>query len=164
MLAWAFLLLTATAQGATYYVATTGNDAPGCGSQSNPCRHLYYAARLMASGDTMAILPGTYEDHLYAGSIDPLASGTASQPTVIKAANGFGTVTIVPDGAPPNGGGIDLYIISHIVLDGLIMDGGGIGMNSADHVTIQNCEIKNTETGMGGHAEYLSVLNCKIHH
>lgn len=159
-LAWTLLLLTATAEGATYYVATDGVDAPGCGSHSTPCRHLYYTSWQMHSGDTMAILPGTYVDHLavddgkdfldYPGRerwSPELPNGTASQPTTIKAANGPGTVTIQPDAY----GGVSFGAVSYIVLDGLILDGGldiGIGISGrrSDHVTVQNGEIKNKVT------------------
>jgi uncharacterized repeat protein (TIGR01451 family) len=41
-------------------VATTGNDAPGCGSQANPCRTVQYAVDQALSGEEIRVAEGTY--------------------------------------------------------------------------------------------------------
>ena len=167
----------AKAAGNTYYVATDGNDAPGCGSQSSPCRHIWYAAGRMSSGDTMAILPGTYQDHLYSDNgVDvfnnngpSLPSGTAGAPTTIKAANGPGTVVLQWDGTKDVGFGLDS--MSYVVMDGLTFDKVALSIGDADgrgprshHITLKNSVIKNNaRNGFTGTSDYLEVINNKMY-
>ena len=56
------------ASGATYYVATTGNDTTGDGSFSLPWKTIGKAASVMVAGDTTYIRGGTYN---VTGSITP---------------------------------------------------------------------------------------------
>jgi hypothetical protein len=123
----------------------------------------------------MAILPGTYEDHLFSDNGSDafnnwgpgLPSGTASQPTVIKAANGPGTVVLQHDGTPNLSPIIGLDDISYVVLDGLILDKGsvsfGVGNSGrrSHHITFQNGEI--AEGSVNGLSDYLQVINNKLH-
>ncbi|RLC76706.1 MAG: hypothetical protein DRI61_12795, partial [Chloroflexi bacterium] len=60
----------AWAQGGTgvIRVATTGTDAPGCGSETNPCRTVQYAVDLAQPGDEVWVAAGVYTDiHARAG-------------------------------------------------------------------------------------------------
>jgi hypothetical protein len=41
-------------------VATTGSDAPGCGSQASPCRTLQYAVDQAGAGDEVLVATGVY--------------------------------------------------------------------------------------------------------
>ena len=45
-----------------YYVATSGSDASGTGSLSNPWRTIQKAANAVGPGSTVLIQPGTYHD------------------------------------------------------------------------------------------------------
>jgi hypothetical protein len=48
--------------GSAYYVATDGNDNPTGGSLENPWRTINYAAGKVSPGDTVRIMPGTYNE------------------------------------------------------------------------------------------------------
>lgn len=50
-----------TAFGATYYVATTGNDTTGDGSFGNPWRNIRKGVLSMSAGDTLQVRGGTYD-------------------------------------------------------------------------------------------------------
>ncbi len=54
-----FLLSANAASAATYYVATTGNDA-NSGTLASPWRTIQKAANTMSAGDTVLIRGGTY--------------------------------------------------------------------------------------------------------
>jgi hypothetical protein len=45
-------------------VATTGTDAPTCGSPASPCKTISYALGLAASGATVHVAAGTYNEQL----------------------------------------------------------------------------------------------------
>src|ERR1700690_2741697 len=45
-------------------VATTGTDAPACGSPASPCKTISYALGLAASGATVHVAAGTYNEQL----------------------------------------------------------------------------------------------------
>jgi hypothetical protein len=48
----------------TYWVATTGNDLSGDGSESNPWATIQHAFGQAAEGDTIRVMPGTYNECL----------------------------------------------------------------------------------------------------
>ncbi len=77
------------AQAATYYVATTGVDQVAGGTAAAPFRTIGYGLQRLASGDTLLIADGVYDgrNNYINDGINAIASGTASQPTVIKAQN-----------------------------------------------------------------------------
>lgn len=73
-------LLTGTL-GRQLYVATTGNDSTGNGSQSTPWATLGHAATLVNPGDTVHVASGTYtESHSSSTSIFTQTSGTSGSP------------------------------------------------------------------------------------
>ena len=57
------LALALPSFGATYYVATTGNNA-NTGQPSSPWRDIGYAAARVAPGDTVRVQAGTYEQRI----------------------------------------------------------------------------------------------------
>src|SRR5579862_3144282 len=62
LLAWYFLLAAPCAHAATYYVATTGNDA-NPGTQAQPFRTIQQGINTAVSGDSILIADGTYNEH-----------------------------------------------------------------------------------------------------
>lgn len=65
---------------ATYYTATTGNDADP-GTQASPFRTINRGVKALKSGDRLRVKGGTYPETLQ----NPLPSGlSASQPTTIE--------------------------------------------------------------------------------
>lgn len=73
-------LIAGNSLGATYYVATTGNDS-NPGTESNPWRTIQKAANTVAAGDTVLVQPGTYPENVQC----TLASGTAVSPIIFQA-------------------------------------------------------------------------------
>jgi hypothetical protein len=84
------LTLAVSAQGVTYHVATTGDDARSCSTAQNeatPRRNIRSTAlSCLSGGDTLVIRGGTYTEDFYAcnGFTACFPSGTANMPTIIK--------------------------------------------------------------------------------
>jgi len=97
---------------ATYYVATTGNNA-SAGSSGAPWRTLQYAADHVAAGDTVIVQPGNYVGFNLETSGTPSARITfkAQKGAVINAVNG-----VTKDG-------INLENASYVTIDGFTLSG-----------------------------------------
>lgn len=108
-LALPLLLIAGTAPAATYYVATTGNDA-NAGTQAAPWRTLQKAGDVAAAGDAVVVLPGTY------AGFRPRNSGTAQAPVRFLAQTGV--LVNAPGAANSNGDGIWVRNVDHVVVDG----------------------------------------------
>jgi hypothetical protein len=145
------------AQGTTYYVATTGTDAPGCGTSGSPCRTIQYAADLVGPGDTVLVNPGTY-----AGGITVETSGTASEPITFQA-NGTG---VVINGS---GGERDAFFITwadYIIVDGLTIQHAtraGMRIDNSHHVTVRDCTFADNGTWglFTDFSDYTTVEDCE---
>jgi hypothetical protein len=76
------------AQGETHNiirVATTGTDAPECGSGTSPCQTIQYAVNLTESGDVILVAEGTYT---YSGSTPHSScSASSTHPPVVCVQN-----------------------------------------------------------------------------
>lgn len=91
------LLVASTSFGATYYIATTGNDTTGTGTSGNPWATLHYGAAQLSAGDTLIVKNGTYTGTPDAGITHPhmaqiTKSGTAENWITIKAETQWGAV------------------------------------------------------------------------
>jgi hypothetical protein len=97
---------------ATYYVATTGNNA-SAGSSGAPWRTLQYAADHVGAGDTVIVAPGNYVGFNLETSGTPSARITfkAQKGAVINAVNG-----VTKDG-------INLENASYVTIDGFTLSG-----------------------------------------
>ncbi|MBX3028243.1 right-handed parallel beta-helix repeat-containing protein [bacterium] len=132
------LLTAGAARAATYYVATTGNDA-NPGSQAAPWRTLQKAGNVAAAGDTVHVLPGTY------AGFRPLRSGSAQAP--IRFLAQAGVVVNTPGSGNSNGDDIWIRNVDHIVIDGFECTAApraGIAVQgepdaNATGVVIRNC-------------------------
>jgi len=143
------------ADGATYYVATTGSDS-NSGAQSAPFRHLSKAAAAAQQpGDTVIVMDGTYDNE---GVVAPsyvvnLAhSGTAGNPITFKAQNRGGAIldsmntstTTSCNGASAY---FNLHSTAFIVIQGFVIQHGcdeGIHSNDSAHdITIRWNEVRN---------------------
>jgi hypothetical protein len=143
------------ADGATYYVATTGSDS-NSGAQTAPLRHLSKAAAVATQpGDTVIVMDGTYDNE---GVVAPnyvvnLAhSGTAGNPITFKAQNRGGAIldsmntstTTSCNGASAY---FNLHSTAFIVIQGFVIQRGcdeGIHSNDSAHdITIKWNEIRN---------------------
>jgi len=165
------------AQGATYYIATTGSDNNTCAAAtklSSPKRNFTGAngaIACMSSGDILLVGNGTYAEALR----DIIPAGTSGAPTTIRAINA-GQVTL-----RPTGGYSAVTVRNYITLDGLDIDAvnlaGGMGFGSYDgsigsyYVTFKNGIVRNTTSGIGDGGESCiiglgnsTILNSEIHH
>src|SRR6185436_6433519 len=128
----ALVVLSQTASAATYWVATTGNDA-NAGTQAAPFRHLTKAAAVAQQpGDTVIVRDGTYDNEGVVGPgfvVTLYYSGTAASPITFKAENrgkaildSMNTTT----GSSCNGAAsyINLYNAHHIVIEGFVIQRG----------------------------------------
>jgi len=187
---WGLLLVAGSADAATYYVATTGEDSRSCSEAQNvatPRRTPEAGITCLASGDTLLLRGGVYELLTY--NVYPPAGTSWSTATTIASAPGE-TATIRP---PGNGEAFAIWNTRYVILDRLVFDGSNhtgdaflseiscdydrtlnqwIPETCADHIRIQNSEFKNaggTALGSGkgsennltqGHHEF---INNSVH-
>jgi parallel beta-helix repeat protein len=172
----AFIFLsTITAEAATYYVATTGNDAhlcPTAQTTTTSKRTIKSGITCLKPGDKLYIRAGTYTESIPWSFAFP--SGTSWSSAVTVAAYPGETVTLkgqIDIGGQPR---------SYIIIDRLIIDainttmGDAVSINQGSHhIRFQNCEIKNAYANgvwIGwGHinglpSNYNEFINCNIHH
>lgn len=126
-LALACIALEATgAQGATYYVSTSGSDS-NPGTSSSPWRNPQKCARSpIKAGDTCIVRSGTYTDTDSNGAVVYInsnsAAGTSSQPITIKSEVRQGAVIAVPSTHSNNFG---FYISRpYYIIEGFDITGG----------------------------------------
>jgi hypothetical protein len=163
-------LVTTTAQAATYYVATTGNDS-NPGTIQLPFRTIVKGVSVLKPGDTTLVRAGTYRESIDTNKVT-FPNGTSWTSAVTLAVYPNEQVTLI--------GTINLAGMQHsyIIVSGLTIDANnspeGFTINQGSHhIRLQNCEIKNTyQHGIGlwwGNnnglsSDYNEILNCKIHH
>ena len=157
------LLLAATAEAATYYVATTGDDASP-GTISAPFRTIAKGVSVMRPGDALYIRAGTYAESVDTNYMN-IPSGAAGIPTVISAYQNE-VVTVH--------GGVGVGNRSYVTFNGLVVDGQGVrgtvGINASSHITVSNCEIKNSiydgiqfSYSLGSLPSFVTIDRCRIH-
>ena len=179
----AVFFFTAQAHAATYYTATTGDDA-NSGTQGSPFGTIKKGLSVMGAGDTLYLRGGTYNEGIDSQN-ETLPSGTSWSNPITIAANPGETVTLT------RGLGINSYnqgTYQYIVMDSLIIDasnvdGAGvfIGGPNTHHIRLQNGEVKNmhslgpacslgpAEVCPGGQgvqsyaASFVEFINLKVH-
>jgi len=155
LLAATLFLFSQAASAATYWVATTGNDA-NSGTQTAPFRHLTKAAAVAQQpGDTVIVRDGTYDNE---GKVGPsfvmtlYYSGTAASPITFKAENRGKAIldsmnTTTDSSCNGAASYINLYNAHHIVIEGFVIQRGcdsGIQSNDSAHdITIRWNEVRN---------------------
>jgi parallel beta-helix repeat protein len=169
-----FMIIGAmTAEAATYYVATTGNDAYVCTTAqaiSTPKRTIKSGVACLKPGDKLYIRAGTYTEQIDLAT--PNKTGTAGyyitiggypgeRPTIrySEGTNGWGVIR-----ARGNRGWL---IFENLILDGALSGnrtGWQITEGNHDFI-LRNLEIKNFKfNGLYVEANNVKILNCKIHH
>lgn len=135
----------ASAQAATWYVATNGNDSNSCSSLSSPCSSINGAYQKAAGGDVVLMSAGTY-------GAQTLQS---KSPTA--------TITVRPaDGATVAAGQLTVNGAKYIEIQNIQINGFNVNMttSAAQYVTLRNV----TNTGglfyLGGND--ISVIGGSI--
>jgi parallel beta-helix repeat protein len=168
-----FLLGAATAQAATYYVATTGNDS-NPGSIQQPFRTIGRGISVLKPGDTTFIRAGTYPEIINTNVFN-LPSGISWSSAITIAAYPGEIVTMRPDsGEAIVNLGLDYQ---YIIFDGIHFDAingyfTAISITGSHHIRFKNCEITNAYRsgvyinwgGNGLPSNYNEFINCDIHH
>lgn len=151
------LLGTVTAQGATYYVATTGSDS-NAGTSASPWRNPQRCTTSpIRAGDTCIVRSGTYTDTDGNGAVvwvynrTSTPSGTASQPITIKSEKPLGAAIVAPSNR--NGFGF-LVQRPYYNIEGFDISGGNYSSSSGSSVGIS---LTSTATGT-------KILSNAIHH
>jgi len=157
-----------------YVDGENGNDTSSGGAWTNPLRTLTYALDMVSAGDTLAVLPGSYDpDHGEAGSYF-IPGGVALLGTSRESCLVYGSVTDysvfrLGDGATiagltvgnwdedeiailTTGGGLikDVAVREPFAYSAIRADGGREGRNS--DVVIEGCELVNAAASQTGKA------------
>jgi len=163
------LLGPVDARGATYYVATTGNDS-NPGTLSRPFKSFKQAIGLLQPGDTLYIRGGTYTEQLdFQG---PNKSGTANGWITVAGYPGETVISQFAGGIAYSYGPIKArgnrgyFIFENLILDG-INGAYSSGLQIRDgnhHFILRNVEFKNFQmSAMMIKASNVQIINCKIH-
>jgi hypothetical protein len=166
------LFSIANTYGATYYVATNGNDN-NPGTKESPFLTIQKGATLAKAGDVVIIKPGTYKP---TNRIQPANSGTQSAPIIFLAEEKDKAII---DGSaaasPTTTDRLGLFTVlgtttttqNWIIVDGLrIINSTFVGFYAryASNITFKNCSTFNTGASgiIGANSSDIKVLNNKV--
>jgi len=137
-------LVSPPVDGATYYVATDGNDFDP-GTENQPWLTIQHASDTMVAGDSVFIRAGVYNEH-----VSTMSSGNISDHIVYSAYPGE-TPIIDGTGVTESQNGI-IVDRSYIKLLGLELrnwNDNGIWIQNAAYVEISDCEVHDVTFGIG---------------
>jgi hypothetical protein len=123
----------------TYYVATTGNDATGTGSSSNPWRTIQKAADSIGPGATVLIQPGTYAE-----AAEIAIAATAASPVNFRG-NGAG---VVIEAASVARDAVLITESSYVTWENIRIQNApraGLRVSTSSHVTVRNDIFANNQ-------------------
>lgn len=168
-----------------YVDGENGNDTSSGGAWTNPLRTLTYALDMVSSGDTLAVLPGSYDpDHGEAGSYfipgGVALLGTSRESCLVYGSGGDYSVLRLGDGATiagltvgnwdedqiailTTGGGLikDVAVSEPFGFSAIRADGGRDERSS--NVVIEACELVNaTAPGTGTALELYYGTHCVV--
>jgi hypothetical protein len=165
--------------GAIKYVATTGNDTTGDGSEANPWASFQKLLDTLTPGQQGVIAGGIYESPTLARHTLDSRHGTAFAPIEIRAAEGE-TVQIRPKAS----GGTDAFLITgassywkfkNLIFEEAVGDGTHNYTNmwcsstggGVHHVEFWNCEFREANEGSGTFVSeschHIYYINCTSH-
>jgi hypothetical protein len=141
-LAIAILALAAVgpARAADYWVANGGDDAHDGLAPASAWATLQHAASIVAAGDTVHVVDGSYQ------GFDLRSSGASGSPITFRAEGTAARIT-ADNGVTPDG--INVENAAWVVIDGFVVDDrtrAGIRVAVSQFVTVRNCR-----TGHNGH-------------
>lgn len=130
------------ANGATYYVSKTGNDASS-GTLSAPFRTISFAYSKLVPGDTLIVRPGVYSEYKPNYGIHLDRSGTSDAPILLKSETPGGAIIDLLNKSDSNHG---LYITgSYISIEGFKIRNAYLGGATiyGSHIQLLGNEIYN---------------------
>ncbi len=142
--AWA-----ASCAAATYYVATTGNNANSGLTRSNAWATIQRAVDATTPGDIVAVLSGTYVGVRFENS------GTPDAPIILRPDAGATVILNTPSPANKRTGVVEIEtyegsgVVSNVIVEGLHVFNSpryGIDARSAQFVTIRGNTISNSQS------------------
>jgi Right handed beta helix region/Pel9A-like, right handed beta helix region len=155
------------ATAATYYTATNGSDA-NPGSQSQPFRTIKKGLSVLASGDTLYLRGGTYDEAIRP-TVGAIPNGTSWDSATTIAGYPGETAILVPTVCCNvvqlgDGGQFGYMIFDNLTLDGRWIVGVIYVAADTHHIRFSNCDITNS----GGHSvfgggAFNEVINSRIH-
>jgi hypothetical protein len=157
-----------SAQAATIYVRSTGNDATSCAQAQNastPRRTINAGIACLSGGDTLVVHGGTYRE-----VVGKLPSGlSTAQRTTLQAAPGE-TVLVTPPSWP---GDTSIGVLNgegnYLIIDGINVDAQGltgrmISVSGHDNI-FRNMNLQGSYSqGIQGDATNTQFLNLELHH
>lgn len=129
-------VMTSSLSAATYYVSPTGSDS-NPGSQELPWKTIQKAAQVAKAGDTVIVLPGTYQE-----AVDiTAASGQPGQPIIFRAQ---GEVILLGDW------NVGTYSVPrhYITISGFHFRDAGMTLRG-DFNVVENCVFEGPAGGLG---------------
>ena len=146
--------LPAQSRAAEYFVSPAGNEG-NKGTQASPWPSVNFALSRATGGDTITLLPGSYNE-----SVVVDLSGTAAFPTVIRSQNKWDAIL---QGAPGHG----VYVadgVTNVVIDGLQVAGAAIdGIKVGSFAAVRNCWIHNsTRQGISANATHNTLIEYNL--
>jgi len=157
----AFPANTVMAAGDDWYVAPTGNNTTGDGSEGNPWQTISYALSQANSGDTVYAASGNYSEDIVM-EIGVTIQGAGANVTTIK---GTGNDSVVYANNLGSGAKLDGFTITN---GSAGIGGGGISLQMSSSPTISNCIItQNSASNYGGgifiyYNSSPTIINCLI--
>jgi parallel beta-helix repeat protein len=131
------VLLTASADAATYYVATTGADTNAGTSTTAPLRTITKGAQLAKAGDTVSVRGGVYNEIVKIGN-----SGTSAAPITVQT-----------------------YPGESAIIDGTGTTVSDLVTITGSYVTFSGFEVRNSNRIgiLSWEAKFVSIRNNKSH-
>jgi parallel beta-helix repeat protein len=140
-LAAGVIFFPAVADGATYYVATNGNDN-NTGTAAQPWRTLQKAVNSVSAGDTIQVRSGTY------AGCRIERSGRADAPCTLQAEAGAEVLINTPGPANRHSSLIEVENfdaeVRYWIIEGFEMAGSpryGIDIRITDYITVRRCDV-----------------------
>jgi parallel beta-helix repeat protein len=160
-----YLIVAVTVHAATYYVATTGNDASP-GTLSQPFRTIARGVSSLSAGDTLYIRGGLWTEQI------DMSAKTGTPGNYITVAAYPGEIVTIQSSAYPFAiKGSYSASNAYFIFDGLILDGVNAGdqymftiSNGSHDFILRNLVIKNWfGNGLLIGGDNIKIINCKIY-
>jgi parallel beta-helix repeat protein len=131
------------ATAATYYVATTGNDA-NPGTQAQPFQTIKKGLSVCKAGDTLYLRGGTYNESIDANvQRVPIGNSWADAPVIASYPSETAIINRINLADDSSLQGAIQYIIFDRIVVGIPPDGGGISIGgNTNHIRFQNGEVQ----------------------